>query len=206
MTRLAAILLSAVAAILAGCAGGGARPVAVAHYDLGTAPPVAGAQALMLRGIDVQAPSWLGTPAMQYRLAYAEPGRRLGYAESRWAAPPAELLEAALRRRIASGETDLASAGCRLRIDLDEFIQVFDAPDASRALVEARVLLMAPRSDQLLARRAISLSRPAPQADARGGVAAFGELTGELSRDVAFWLVKLARDTPDIAERCRGQG
>jgi len=64
---------------------------------------------------------------------------------------------------------------------------------------------MAARSDSLLARRSVSLSQPAATADARGGVAAFAELTGELSRDVAFWLVKLAKEAPALAERC-GKG
>ncbi len=197
-------ILSAVfVLLLAGCGGANTRQGDIAYYDLGTIAKVSGTQALMLRGIDVQAPSWLGTPAMQFRLAYADAGRRQSYAASRWAAPPAELLESALRRRIASGETDVSSAGCRLRIDIDEFAQVFDTTDTSRAVIEARVLLLAARSDQLLARRVISLSRPATTADAKGGVTAFADLTGEMSRDVAFWLVKLARDTPALAERCR---
>lgn len=39
------------------------------------------------------------TPAMQYRLAYAEPERRQAYAGSRWAAVPAELIEQVVVRR-----------------------------------------------------------------------------------------------------------
>lgn len=191
--------------LLAACVNNTARQSEVATYDLGTAAKMTGGQALLLRGIDVHAPSWLGTAAMQYRLAYGDSSRRQIYAESRWAATPAELLEVALRRRIATGDSDVAAAGCRLRIDVDEFVQVFDAPDASRAVIEARVSLLAAKSDQLLARRSLSFSRPAASADARGGVAAFSELTGDISRDVAFWLVKITRDTPALAERCGKQ-
>lgn len=192
--------------LLGACAGSGGNPAVVGHYDLGTAPRLSGAQALALRSIDVHAPSWLASPAMQYRLAYADAGRREAYAESRWAAPPAELLEVALRRRIASGESDVTSAGCRLRVDLDEFVQVFDTPTDSRAVLEARVLLQAPRSDQMLARRSLSLAKPVAGADAKGGVAAFASLTTELSSDLAFWLLKLTRETPALAERCRVGG
>lgn len=199
------LLLGALAslALFAGCTGGGVRPAEIAYYDLGTAPRIEGAQAMPLRTIDVHAPSWLGTAGMQYRLAYADGSRRDAYAESRWAAPPAELLEVALRRRIASGETDLAGAGCKLRIDLDEFAQVFDAPTSSRAVAEARVMLLAAKSDQLVARRSLSLTRPAATPDARGGVAAFAALTTDISSDVAFWLVRLAKERPGIVERCR---
>jgi cholesterol transport system auxiliary component len=193
------------ALLLSACVNSTARQGEVAYYDLGTGAKVKGTQALMLRAIDVQSPSWLGTAAMQYRFAYGDASRRQTYVESRWAATPGELLEVALRRRIAVGESDIVAAGCRLRIDVDEFVQVFDAPDASRAVIEARVSLLAAKSDQLLARRSISLSHPALTADARGGVAAFSELTGEISRDVAFWLLKITRDTPLLAERCGKQ-
>lgn len=198
--RLPALLAALV--VVAGCTGG-VRQAEIAYYDLGTAPRIDGAQAVPLRTIDVSAPSWLGTAGMQYRLAYADGSRRDAYAEARWAAPPAELLEVALRRRIVSGETDITSAGCKLRIDLDEFAQVFDSPTASRAVAEARVLLLAAKSDQLVARRGLSLSRPAASPDARGGVAAFAALTTDISSDVAFWLVKLAKENPRAVERCR---
>lgn len=197
-----AIMLAALG-LLAGCAGGAPKQAEIAYYDLGIAPRITGAQAVPLRTIDVQAPSWLGTPGMQYRLAYADGSRRDAYAESRWAAPPAELLEVALRRRIASGESEMSSAGCKLRIDLDEFAQVFDSPTSSKSVVDARVMLLAAKSDQLLARRALSLSRPAATPDARGGVAAFAGLTTDISSDVAFWLVKMAKENPGLVERCR---
>lgn len=192
------------ALLLAACAGGGTKTAAIAHYDLGTAPRVNGASALALRSIDVGAPSWLGTAAMQYRLAYADAGRREIFAASRWAAAPAELLEVALRRRLAAGEGDPGSAGCRLRVELDEFIQVFDAPQASRAVVEARIVLQAPRNEQQLARRSLSLNKPAASADARGGVAAFAALTADIGSEAASWLATLAQDDPGLAKRCRG--
>jgi cholesterol transport system auxiliary component len=67
-----------------------------------------------------------------YRLAYAEPLRRRSYAESRWAAPPAELLQAFLERRFVFPEADASGPGCRLQLVLDEFEQRFDDPQQSR--------------------------------------------------------------------------
>lgn len=198
------LIVSCAALLLVACAGGGAKTAAIAHYDLGTAPRVNEAPPLALRSIDVSAPSWLGTAAMQYRLAYADAGRREIFAASRWAAAPAELLEVALRRRLAAGESDLGSAGCRLRVELDEFIQVFDAPQTSRAVVEARIVLQAPRNEQQLARRSLSLNKPAASADAKGGVAAFTALTADIGSEAASWLAVLAKDDPGLARRCRG--
>ena len=201
-TILSANVLIGATLLLTACVSSTARLAETVYYDLGTSVNANGAQPLPLRGLDVHAPSWLGTAAIQYRLAFGDASRRLSYAESRWVAPPAELLEVALRRRIAAAETDMASAGCRLRIDVDEFVQVFDTQTSSRSVIEARVSLLAAKSDQLLARRNFGLSQAAATPDARGGVAAFSVLTADVSRDVAVWLGTLVRDTPNLAQRC----
>lgn len=175
-----------------------------ATYDIGSAATGNGqSSSLPLRIIEVRSPSWLATQAMQYRLAYSQGTRREAYAESRWAAPPAELVELALKRRIFAHAGETQAAGCRLVIDVDEFIQVFDAPEASRALLEVRAALLAPRGDVLLARRAFSQSQPAG-ADARSGVAAFGVAASELAGDVSAWLNGVASESQGIALRCRG--
>jgi hypothetical protein len=88
--------------ILAAC-GGGAVTKEVLRYDFGSVAAGgggAGSPRVSLAMVDVQAASWLSGPDMHFRLAYAEPLQRRSYSESRWAAPPAELLEAFLKRRI----------------------------------------------------------------------------------------------------------
>lgn len=183
--------------LLAGCAGN-TRQTESARFDLGTVAPTWRPAGLAVVGAEVAAPSWLAGPALQYRLLHADPLRRQAYTESRWAAPPAELVERALNRQPGP------AAGCRLRLDIDELIQVFDAPAASRVLLEVRGALVAPRGEAILARRAFALVRPAPSADARGGVAAAAAALEGLAGELAGWLGETARETPALADRCRG--
>lgn len=175
-----------------------------ARYDI--APAAAGnvqSPGLALSMIEVRSPSWLLSPAMQYRLAYAQGSRREAYADSRWVAPPAELLERALTRRILVPAGRPSSGGCRLVLELDEFIQVFDAPKASHVLLEVRASLLAPHGDALLAPRAFSQQSPAG-ADAQAGAAAFGIAATLLANDLGGWLDGLATEPQGIALRCRG--
>ena len=119
-------------------------------------------------------------------------------------APPAELLEQVLKRgNISSipGDVRIATDGCQLLVNLDEFIQVFDAPGSSRALLETRVALLAPRDHKLLAQRAFTQAASAG-ADARSGVAGFTVAIHELNTELNVWLVQLERDSPALIGRC----
>lgn len=193
---------------LAGCLGVSRQAPDVAHFDFGAPVTVpASTPALPLRSVDVVAPSWLDSPALQYRLAYAEPARRQSYAESRWIAPPGELVEVALRRAIVSGDTLTQAVGCRLLIDLDELAQVFRTPGDSDGVIEVRASLLAPRTDTLLARKGFSVSRPAASADARGGVAAITAAVEALAAGLRDWIGALDRERApglNIAQTCRG--
>jgi cholesterol transport system auxiliary component len=208
------VTLLSVSVLLTACFGGATKPVTVAQYDLGDLASAGssggmtlGQATLPLRSVDVHAPSWLSKATIQYRLAYADAGRRDVYTESRWAAAPGELLEVSLRRRLGlvDGAADSAGsgAGCRLRVELDEFVQVFDSAQQSRAVIAARLMVQAPRSDELLVRKTLQLSKPASSPDARGGVAAFSSLATEMGNEAGHWLAALARDQPALIKRCR---
>lgn len=167
---------------LAGCAGLPRAPQPAESYDLGPgqAPRLGSA---MVGAVQVQAPSWLRTGAMQYRLSYASANQRGSYLHSRWAAPPAELLAGLLNR-------SLTGAGrCRLELDLDEFIQDYAAADRGDGVIEARARL---RGDgMLLADRSFSLRLPAPSPDAPGGVAALSRGSLQLTAEAGTWLTGL---------------
>ena len=186
-----------VAVLPAGCinleVGGKAARTSLSYFDLGGNVPGdalrnSPAPAISLRSVDVVGPTWLDAPAMQYRLAYADPSRRASFTESRWVAPPPEMLQQSLRKSMTSAETQIAPGACRLQIEVDEFVQVFDSPQSSRGVVELRAAL-------LLAR-----------ADARGGVAALAAATSDVSGAIRDWLDGLSNDSVNgagVAPRCR---
>lgn len=179
--NLAAVLVL----LLAGCAGG-MRPAAQAEYDFGPLPSAASGTAPRL---GVTAPSWLSATAMHYRLLYAEPTQRRQYAESRWAAPPAELLALQLGRRLAGADL---SPRCRLTVELVELEQVFERADASRLRLALRATLAPATANALPAQTDIDLAEPAPTSDARGGVAAAGHAVERLGERLAAWLKEAA--------------
>jgi len=190
-----AFLLIVTALALAGCVPNNVRQGDAAVFDFGEGE--GGWNAPSPRGVDVVAPVWLGSAAMQYRLAYSEPARRRAYVDSRWAAAPAELLEQELRRRALAGGT--AASACRLRVDIDEFAQVFASEQSSRIVLAVRAMLLS-RNEQVVASRAIKLERPAASADARGGVAAAAAAVQGLAGELAGWI---AQEKSALAARCQ---
>jgi cholesterol transport system auxiliary component len=178
--------------LLAACGGlpGAPRPVRV--YDLGSTPAPA-PEAVPVATVQVLAPSWLRSSAMQYRLSYASVSERHGYLESRWAAPPTELLQGFLGRSLGGG------GACKLELELDEFIQDYVAPGRSDGVLEARARLHS--AGVTLARRSFSLRLPAPGADAPGGVAALGRGAEQLRSELSNWLGGLAQEAR-IQEAC----
>lgn len=160
------------------------------YYDL---PAFKAEASAALRSLDVVPSSWLAGTAMHYRLLYADANRREHFAGSRWSGQPAELLGIRLQRSLMASH-DGPGAGCRLRLDLDDFSQVFDSAQRSRMVLEARATLYGAQQ-KVLGRHAISLAEPAGS-DAASGVAASGPLGTALIRELRGW----------IAETCRVQG
>lgn len=188
-----------VAAVVGAC-GGGAPVKEASRFDFGAPNSVAVVPGLAVSGIDVEAASWLASTAMQYRLQYADPLQRHAYAESRWAAPPGDLLATFLRRSLMVAPS---AGGCRLRVVLDEFEQRFDRPDRSELVIEARASLSAMRGGDILARRGFRITRQAASADARGGAGAGHAAAQALAADLGAWTESLVRATPVLADRCR---
>jgi cholesterol transport system auxiliary component len=194
------------ASLLSACFGPPKRAVDIAHHALMVSPkdvsayPVIGAPTI--RKVEVRAASWLATTDMQYRFSYSEPTRRRIYADSRWVAVPAEMIEVAMSREIAKAAGD-PSAGCRLRVELDEFIQEFDSAQSSRAIIDARFSLLSSRSDVSLAQYRVQQSRKTDSGNAAGGVLALSTLTAALTEEAEQWLLRLKRDSPAVVSNCR---
>jgi cholesterol transport system auxiliary component len=197
------LLVPILAALLLTACGGMVPTGEVAQYDLGILSGKGTVSRVPIAEVDVQAASWLAGPAMYFRLAYADPLRRQSYAESRWAAPPAELLEGFIKRRIVFGQTGFSGAGCRLQLVIDELEQRFDDPQKSHVVLEVRVQLTPRRAAEVLARRVFLIQKPAALPVARGGVAAAREAVQALTDDLGGWMNEIERDTPALVERCR---
>jgi len=187
------------ALLLAGCVGSPPRTADIAVYDFGGRVDAGLPAGVPLSAIAVRAPSALAAPVQRYRLDYADGLRRQAYAESRWASPPAELLENYLRRRLGLGSSTSAGLGCRLTLDLMEFEQRFMTAQQSEQVLEVQVLLLPPHDAVPLARRAFRIAAPAPTPDARGGAQAARTAAQSLADALAQWLGEVAGSNPSLS-------
>ena len=166
-----------------------------ATYDLGP-PRIYAADAAPLKVTllvpDVGAPAWLDNHGIVYRLTYQNASRAHIYANSRWTAPPAALLTQRIRGRFAAASagviqgTDGGRADYLLRVDLDDFSQSFDAPEASRVSLRARATLVAVTDRKLRAQRSFSIERTAVP-DAPGAAAALAEAGDVFVEELLVW-------------------
>lgn len=213
MIRLRPLALAGLASLslLAGCSGFIDKPQRPVLFDMGPLPPTS-AQAgrvdprVPLVLPDIEASGALdGTPVL-YRLSYSDDHQLRAYAQSRWSAPPPQLVRQRLREQIGrerpvlsldeSAALDRQSVPTvhLLRLELEEFAHVFDAPDRSRGVLRMRATLLSPRSsgEQLLGQRSIAVEGVAPTADASGGVRALTAATDAAAADIAAWLRQLS--------------
>jgi len=150
---------------------------------------------------EATSPVWLDSKAIQYRLAYLDPTQSYNYANNRWAAAPATLLTHRIRNRIAAVTNDKivsTSDGTRadftLRLELEEFSQVFDAVDKSHVVIRLRASLIHRSSRSIRAQRNFSMEQATPTANAAGAVQALTESSDKLIENLIDWLAeKLAR-------------
>ncbi len=189
-------VLCATVAIAAGCSVVPKPHAPEASYDFGPLPVVTGVAGVRvdksLTVHDVQASSWLDVPAMHYRLTQSAPAQPRSFANSRWVMSPAALFTQRLRSRLAEASrgayapADSVRTDLVLRLELEEFAQVFDSTTASRGQVRVRVSLAAGRDAPV--QRTFSVDRPAPSADADGGARALIAASDEAIRQIVEWV------------------
>ena len=199
------MLVLLLAATLSGCTLGPEKKDAAATYDLSGAPSSAAGKTRIRATLLVQpvaAPGWLESNAIVYRLNYQDAARQLNYANSRWAAPVASLVAQRLRAQLAAASdsgivnlADSARADYALRVELEEFSQVFDTADASRAVIVARASLVNVAKRSLQAQKTFTIDRPAAGANAESGVRALSAGSAELVDAIVAWTAaSLAQD------------
>lgn len=196
--RTLLILCSVVAvSTMIGCAG--APAVNVTAYDFGPNPTPAGVRTRLPGVVTVErvrAPSWFDGSDITYRLAYQDPTRPQVYSQSRWIASPEELLTQRLRQKldtvieggVTSSDEGVAS-DYLLRVELDEFSQVFDTPDTSHVVVRIRASLIDVKHGRLLAQDDFNAERPAPTPNAAGAVRGLQEASDAVLDNLANWLI-----------------
>ncbi len=93
----------------------------------------------------------------------------------------------------ATTAPESAPAPLLLRVELEEFTQLFESPTASTGLLRLRatVLRASPQGEKLLGQRSFIVQRPAPSADAAGGVRALTAATDAVVEEVEQWLQQL---------------
>ena len=194
---LLAFATLATAATLAGCSvgRGGAAAPGLARYDFGALPDSTASASVHLptpiRVVAVSAPSALSSDAFQYRLRYADDRQAHAYADSRWTEPPPQLFSTRLRDQIARqghvlDSSDGGPAVPVLKVELDEFAQVFDQPGTSQGVVRLRATLL--HGNALIAQQSFTVSSPAATADAAGGAQALSVASDTAISQILMWL------------------
>lgn len=175
------------AGLLAGCLGSARNLSPLEVYDFGL--PVAGLaedSRWSSLGLEIKAPQWVDSRDIEYRLLYENPLRLRSYATSHWAGAPGPLLAQRLRQQLGLGGGS-GQPLCLLRLELQEFSQVFDTPQRSRGLLQGRASLF-DHLRQIIVDRTLSIEAAAPTADSRGGVIALAAASDDLGRQLAAWL------------------
>lgn len=185
------------AALLGGCALP-ERPVRPEPYDLGPPPAVAPAPAaaapLIWGGVSV--PQTLDGTAIIYRLLYVRDGQQPHpYARARWAEAPAQLLGQRLRATLAATrpviDGDAGLTAPELRIELDDFSQIFESPEQSFGVVRLRATRLAPGAagdGRQVEQRSFAARAPAPGNDAAGGAQALKTAADQVIGEIVAWL------------------
>ena len=201
--------LSALASVMAltACATLPEPPVRPAVYDFGPgllSVPATNRMAPLppITLGEVEAPASLDSTAVLYRLAYADAQQLRPYALARWSMPPAHLVRQRLRENLGQrrsvlnvgegGAPAAAAPSLLLRVELEEFSQLFEAAGKSAGLVRLRATLWDQRggTEQLRAQRSFVVQRPAGSADAAGGVRALTAATDAAVDELSQWLAQ----------------
>lgn len=181
-------------AVLAACSSTGGS-TAKQNFDLGmpaaNALPAVETERATIAVAPISASEWLDSNAIVYRLAYVDIQQPRRYANSQWTGVPAELLMRRLRNKLADqvnvvAEGDTAGATV-IKVELEEFDQVFDSAQDSHAVLKLRATLV--RNGRLLAQRSFFAEHAASTADATGGAHALAALSDETLAQVVQWTV-----------------
>ena len=200
LPRLGAVLALAAMTALAGLTGCATPAARITVYDFGPgsiAPAMANRMAPLPPVLlaEVEAAAALDSSAVLYRLAYADAQQPRPYAQARWSMPPAQLLRQRLRETLGQHRSVLAPLDAvapgtlTLRLELEEFSQLFDSAHSSAGLVRVRATLgRSGTPPKPVAQTFFVVQHPASTADAAGGVRALVQASDALIVQLDAWL------------------
>lgn len=195
-------LLALALLTLGGCANSVLQPLRPAVYDFGPGtlsvptPHATATHAPLVLG-SVDATPALESLAVHYRLAYVQGQQLKPYAQARWSMPPAQLLRQSLSEQLGQTRAMLnpgeskqigAAAPATLRVDLEEFSHLFEAPGQSSGLVRLRATLVKSSGSPQVLQRSFVAQHPAASADAAGGVQALSAASRTVVQALDDWL------------------
>lgn len=205
------IALVSISVLLGACSALPDKPSRPVSYDFGAGlltpsgrdisralPPIALA--------DIDSAGVPDTAAITYRLQYTDAQQLQPYANARWSLPPAQLVRQRIRERLGMNRPVLdaddllsqkrieGSLPRILRLQLEEFSQVFSSPGRSEGVVRLRATLVdnSPLGESFVGQRVFVLRKPAASADAAGGVQALTAATDAAGDEIEAWLMQLA--------------
>ena len=208
--------MGAVTLLLAGCSALPSPPSRPVLYDFGpgaVATPATDRRAPLspLALAEVDAPGVPdGSNAVLYRLTYSGAQQLRPYSHARWSQPPVQLVQQRLREELGQRRAILqaddgaalardAATGSKLplvlRIELEEFSQIFTSPTASTGTVRLRATLvdLTPKGEALVGQRVFVVQTPARTADAEGGVTALADACTQVARELSAWVEQAGR-------------
>jgi cholesterol transport system auxiliary component len=202
--------------LLAGCTLTPQKTPPVSMYDFGPTPQLESGHPVFLRAniqvAEISAPVWLDTQSIRYRLAYHNPAQTYAYTSSRWVAPPAKLLTERIKQHFATHidqedkiRESVSLANYLLKIELEEFIQIFENQNSSWVKIRLRVSLYEQKTRSLMAQRNFLGEQLTESTDAEGAVAGLIKVGDGLSSELIQWIDNVFKQqtyyNDDINER-----
>lgn len=168
------------------------------QYDFGPLTTTASAQPnqgkLQLSIAEVTIPPALDSNAMLYRLQYDNVQQLKAYSLHRWSMPPAQLLAQRLKAVLVSQGADVLANtdGANLpilRLEIDEFSQIFTAANQSNAQINLRASVI--KGHKLIAQKSFQQKVATSTADAPGGARAMREAADASIAEIQTWIMSL---------------
>ena len=134
------------------------------------------------------------------------PDRIHTYQRARWSQPPGRLVQQSVAAELSAERAVLGLRAAReaaregnggllvLRLELEEFSQIFSSASQSEGVLRLRATLAepTPQGERLRAQRVFVARQAAPSADAAGGSTALAQAARQAARELSAWVNQTA--------------